>query len=70
LQGLEVLCTGDQEVKPPNRFTHIHLHYIVKGAVDRDKVARAIDLSQEKYCSVTNTLRSSVEITSDFEIID
>ena len=70
LQGLEVVCTGEQEVRPPNRFTHIHLHYIVTGPVDRDKVARAIDLSQEKYCSVTNTLRPSVEITSDFEIID
>jgi putative redox protein len=70
LQGLEVLCTGDQEANPPYRFTHIHLHYIVKGRLDPDKVDRAIKLSEEKYCSVTNTLRPSVDITSDFEIID
>jgi putative redox protein len=70
LQGLEILCTGDQEARPPYRFTHIHLHYIIKGRLDPDKVARAIKLSEDKYCSVINTLRPSVDITSDFEIID
>ena len=68
LKGLHVTCTGENMVEPPYKFTKIHLHYAIEGAIHHDKVARAIELSLEKYCSVTNTLRAGVEITSDFEI--
>lgn len=68
LAGLEVTCTGEQQSEPPYNFTSIHLHYVAKGAVNPDKLMRAINLSEEKYCSVTNTLKASVKITSDFEI--
>ena len=69
LQGLEVVCTGEQMPEPPYAFTKIHLHYIVKGVSDQEKVARAIQLSEEKYCSVLNTLRGSVALSSDFELV-
>jgi putative redox protein len=69
LESVEVTCTGDQEREPPYRFTRIHLHYILVGSLNSEKVKRAIQLSEEKYCSVTNTLRGSVEITSDYEIL-
>lgn len=69
LQSLEVICTGEQESEPPYKFLHIHLHYIIKGGIDIQKLERAIQLSEEKYCSVTNTLKPSVEITSDYEIL-
>ncbi len=69
LQALEVVCTGEQMPEPPYAFTNIHLHYIVKGEIDPEKVARAIHLSEEKYCSVLNTLRGSVALSSDFELI-
>jgi putative redox protein len=68
LVSLDVRCTGEQEVDPPYKFVRIHLRYILRGDLNPDKVARAIQLSEEKYCSVTNTLRSAVEITSDFVI--
>lgn len=69
LAGLEVVCSGEQAPEPPYAFTHIHLHYVVNGAVNRDKVARAIRLSEEKYCSVLNTLKPTVKLTSDFELL-
>jgi putative redox protein len=69
LLDLQVICTGDQESEPPFQFTHIHLHYIVEGNCDRSKIERAIQLSEEKYCSVTNTLNKAVDITYDFEIL-
>jgi putative redox protein len=68
LVGLVVRCTGEQEVEPPYKFVRIHLHYIFYGNLNPEKVARAIQLSEEKYCSVTNTLRAAVEITSEFTI--
>jgi len=70
LEDLEVQCTGTQAETPPYAFTHIHLHYRVTGAVSEAKLARAIALSEDKYCSVTNTLKPTVEITSDFEVRD
>lgn len=70
LAGLEVTCTGEQEQKPPYAFTHIHLNYIVRGALDPKKVERAIRLSEEKYCSVINSLKPRVKFTSEFEVID
>jgi len=69
LVSIETTCTGQQQVDPPFKFTRIHLHYVVKGKVNPERVARAIQLSEEKNCSVTNTLRGSVAITSDFEIV-
>jgi uncharacterized OsmC-like protein len=42
----------------------------VKGQVKPESVEKAIRLSEDKYCSVLNTLRGSVEISSEFEIID
>lgn len=69
LTGLEVSCSGTQLPGPPYTFTAMHLHYTVHGPVDAQKLARAIALSEEKYCSVINTLKSTVKVTSDFEIV-
>lgn len=53
----------------PKVFTRIHVHYVVKGSgLDPKQVERAVKLSAEKYCSVSTMLKSSVEITHDFEI--
>jgi putative redox protein len=69
VKKLDVTCTGEQIKEPPHQFTKMHLHYIIQGEVLEDKVAKAIQLSEEKYCSVIATLRAAVEITSDFEVI-
>lgn len=67
--SLEVTCTGDQAPDPPHAFTSLHLHFTIHGSVDADKVERAIALSMEKYCSVINSLDSSVKVSSDFVIV-
>ena len=69
LEGVDVRCTGEQEIDPPYRFLRMHLHYTFKGALNPERVEKAIRLSEDKYCCVTNTLKAGVEITSDFEIV-
>lgn len=69
LEGLEVVCSGIQASEPPHQFTHIHMKYVVKGDLKAESVEKAIQLSEEKYCSVINTLKGCVEISSEFEII-
>ncbi|TPW18648.1 MAG: putative redox protein [Halothiobacillaceae bacterium] len=55
----------------PKVFTKIHIHFIVKGsALKHDSVARAIELSAEKYCSASIMLGKTAAITHDFELID
>jgi putative redox protein len=69
IQHLHVEVDGEQHGEPPWPFKRIHLHYVVRGeGISERDVARAIQLSHDKYCSVSATLRSSVEITHDYEI--
>jgi len=70
LAGLTVTCTGDQASDPPYIFTKIHLHYQVRGKVKPTKLERAIELSEQKYCSVIASLKPGVPISSDYDILD
>lgn len=56
----------------PAVFTKVHLHFVVTGrAVKEKQVAKAVELSAEKYCSASKMLTDGgVEITHDFEIIE
>jgi putative redox protein len=66
-----VEVTGERREEYPKRFEKMHVRHIVTGfQIDPTAVARAIELSEEKYCSVAATLRPTVEITSSFEIIE
>lgn len=69
MEDLKVTCSSEQQSEPPYTFTKIHIHYAVKGAVKIEKLQKAIQLSEEKYCSVISTLRPGVPLTSDFEIV-
>lgn len=63
----QVEIHGERDTdKVPAVFTSIHVRYKLWGKLDEQKVARAIALSMDKYCSVTKMLESSVEITHDF----
>ncbi len=68
LEALEVICTGEQASEAPYNFTSFHLHYKVKGEVEPKKLLRAIELSEEKYCSVINSLDPEIVITHNYEI--
>jgi putative redox protein len=70
LDALEIITTGEQDADPPWTFRKIHLRYRLSGRGLTDKaVEQAIQLSEEKYCSVAATVRATAEITTEFEII-
>ncbi len=56
----------------PKVFTRIHVHFVVKGrGLSEKKVAKAVELSAEKYCSASIMLgNAGVAITHDFEIAE
>jgi len=55
----------------PKVFTQIHAHFVVTGHGLSDKqVARAVELSAEKYCSASIMLGKTATITHDYEVVD
>jgi len=70
LDSLEIVTNGEQDANPPWTFRKIHLKYRMSGRGLTEKaVEQAIQLSEEKYCSVAATIRGVAEITTEFEII-
>lgn len=60
---------AERAAADPKVFTRIHMHFIVSGkGLNAEKVARAITLSAEKYCSATAMMAKTAEVTHDFEM--
>lgn len=56
---------------PPKVFTKIHVHFIVSGrGLNEAKVERAVNLSADKYCSVSMMLNKTAEVTHGFEVVE
>lgn len=69
LEDLKVEVDGDRQKKDTyTEFTTIHLNYIFSGDLEEQKVERAINLSLDKYCSVSKALEKTSEITHSYEI--
>lgn len=69
---VECQLTAERADSIPAVFNKIHLHFVVKGkAVKEKQVAKAVELSAEKYCSASKMLSDGgVEISHDFKIIE
>jgi len=60
---------AERAAQEPKVFTAIHVHFIVTGKeLDEKRVARAVELSAEKYCSASIMLGKTATITHDYEI--
>ncbi len=67
----EMKISGERAAKDPKVYTAIHINYTVEGKGVRERdVARAIELSMTKYCSVSAMLKESVDITYSYTIIE
>jgi len=69
--GCEVQLEAERSESDPKVFTRIHAHFVVSGRdLSEKRVAKAIQLSAEKYCSASIMLGAMAEISHDYEIID
>jgi putative redox protein len=69
LASLEVLCSGERATEPPMVWTKIEIVYRLRGTLDEAAVKHAIELSEEKYCSVAAMLRKTATIAWRYEIL-
>jgi len=66
-----VEVTGERVTDHPRKFVKFNVHHIVHGrSVSEKAVADAIELSDQKYCSVAATVRPTAKIVTSYEIKD
>lgn len=71
LTHLHVELTSEQDQDPPWTFRKIYMKFIAKGeGLTPKDLEQAIQLSEEKYCSVAATLRGKAEIITSYEILE
>jgi len=67
--GFQVNISGERAEEPPQRYTDIHIEYVLHGKGIKPKaVEQAIELSETKYCSARASLNA--DFTSSYRIVD
>ena len=71
ISDYRIEVSGERHEEHPRAYTRLFVKHIVRGrSVSREAVERAIELSDQKYCSVAATLRGTAEIITSYEIIE
>lgn len=71
VSDLELVITGTQREDYPRIYTEVTIEYVVTGTgVEPAAVERAIELSEQKYCSVKGMLGPQVSVTTAYRIIE
>jgi putative redox protein len=70
ITGYEVRVEADQAERPPQVFTAIRIHHVVKGfEIDTAAIEEAIRLSEQKYCSVGAMMQKTASLHTTYEIV-
>ena len=70
VRGCRVQVRADRAEQDPKVFTRIRMHFVVSGrGLNEAAVARAVELSHQKYCSATAMLAKTAQIDVGFEIV-
>ena len=68
LESLEVICSGERAVEPPTVWKKLEIVYRLHGQLDDQAVKHAIQLSEDKYCSVAAMLKKTADVSWRYEI--
>jgi len=69
LKSLEVVCSGERATQPPTVWTKLEIVYRLRGDLEDAAVKHAVELSEEKYCSVAAMLKKTAKVTWRYEIL-
>jgi putative redox protein len=68
LRSLAVRVAGERAPADPRRLLKAEVRFEVGGDVPDEKVARAIALSRETYCSVWHSMARDIELATSFVV--
>jgi len=70
VKSFEINIKAESNDEYPKKFQTMHVEYVLSGlALVEEEVKRAIQLSEEKYCIIRNTLAPSVTLSSSYKIL-
>ncbi len=71
LTSLEIELSAQQGDEYPKPFHTIEMKFIARGEnIDEKKLAKAIELSEAKYCVVSQTIQQATKVVATHEIIE
>ena len=69
LDSLEIICSGERAKQPPTVWIKLEILYRLGCQLDDTAVRHAIQLSEDKYCSVAAMLRKTAELSWRYEVL-
>ncbi len=69
LEALEVTVSGERAPEAPAVWVQLEIVYRLHGELDEKAVRDAIELSENKYCSVAAMLRKTAPIRFRYEVL-
>ncbi len=68
-ESYRIELEGERAEEHPRRYTRIWVRHLVSGeGITPESLERAVGLSHEKYCSVSNSLRGDITFTTEYEV--
>lgn len=69
--GYEVRVEADQSERSPQVFTAVRIHHVITGfEIDSAAIEAAIQLSEDKYCSVGAMVKQTASLHTTYEIVE
>jgi len=68
-ESLNIRIEATLTEEHPKKYTAMHVIYEFRGDLPEDKLQRAVELSQDKYCGVSATLRDALAVTWEIRIV-
>jgi len=70
IENFNINVEADMTEEHPKHYTKMHIVYEFKGNdLQLDKIQKAVELSQEKYCGVSAAYKKSMEISYEIKIL-
>lgn len=69
IEDFKVRVEADMTEEHPKHYSKMHVIYIFKGKdLPKDKIEKAVNLSDEKYCGVSAVYKKAMELTHEIRI--
>ncbi len=69
--NFEIILHADRATEHPKVFTHVTIEYVVTGHnIDAEAVARAVELSETKYCSGIAMMRKATNLSTSYRVVE
>ncbi|MDD3567706.1 MAG: OsmC family protein [Bacteroidales bacterium] len=71
LDGLRIWVEAEQTEEHPKHYSEMKIIYEFKGKdLPMDKIEKAVNLSEERYCGVSAVYRKAMPISTEIRIVE